>query len=220
MTPVMTPVKQKTGLVWLTKEVCSTSMTACIYTLFHMQWKKKCAITWGKCQHTRSQISSIASNEDVLFYWSMLLADADEEDAQTILKMVIELWTKIRSFAFASSWIELYKQTSRKTIQRLKALRRNVQDSSSATDWSILAFFRWHTCSNRSNVVQLIWVVQLGIFSPRQRSVRSPLYFFLSSFFLCTLNFLPNLKRKKVVPWTDVVQTFASFRGKHHMHTE
>ena len=27
-------------------------------------------------------LSSIASNEDVLFYWSMLPADADEEDAR------------------------------------------------------------------------------------------------------------------------------------------
>ena len=79
-------------------------------------------------------LSSIASNEDVLFYWSMLSADADEEDAQTLLKMVIELWVTIRGFAFASSWIELYKQASKKTIQRSKALRRNVQDSSSATD--------------------------------------------------------------------------------------
>ena len=79
-------------------------------------------------------LSSIASNEDVLFYWSMLSADADEEDAQTLLKMVIELWVTIRGFAFASSWIELYKQASKKTIQRSKALRRNVQDSSSTTD--------------------------------------------------------------------------------------
>ena len=78
-------------------------------------------------------LSSIASNEDVLFYWSMLSADADEEDAQTLLKMMIELWVTIRGFAFASSWIELHKQASKKTIQRSKALRRNVQDSSSAT---------------------------------------------------------------------------------------
>ena len=78
-------------------------------------------------------LSSIASNEDALFYWSMLSADADEEDAQTLLKMMIELWVTIRGFAFASSWIELHKQASKKTIQRSKALRRNVQDSSSST---------------------------------------------------------------------------------------
>ena len=28
---------------------------------------------------------------NVLFYWSMLSTDADEEDIQTLLKMVIEL---------------------------------------------------------------------------------------------------------------------------------
>ena len=50
-------------------------------------------------------LSSIASNEDVLFYWSRLSADADEEDAQTLLKMVVELWVTIRGFAFASSWM-------------------------------------------------------------------------------------------------------------------
>ena len=74
-------------------------------------------------------ISSIASNEDVLFHWSVLTADAEEEDAQTLLKMVIELWVTIRGFAFASSWIELYKQASNKTIQRSKALRREVHSS-------------------------------------------------------------------------------------------
>ena len=65
-------------------------------------------------------LSSIASNEDVLFYWSMLSADADEEDTQTLLKMMIELWVTIRGFAFARSWIELYKQASKKTIQRFE----------------------------------------------------------------------------------------------------
>ena len=30
-------------------------------------------------------LNSIALNEDVLFYWSMLSADAGEEDAQTLL---------------------------------------------------------------------------------------------------------------------------------------
>ena len=78
-------------------------------------------------------LSSIALNEDVLFYWSMLSADV-EEDAQTLLKMITELWTTIRGFAYVSSWIELYKQASKKTIQRSKALCRNLQDSSSATD--------------------------------------------------------------------------------------
>ena len=31
---------------------------------------------------TQKLLSSIALNEDVLFYWSMLPADADEEDAR------------------------------------------------------------------------------------------------------------------------------------------
>ena len=110
------------------------------YTLFHAMEEEVCdhlrktpahKITDGFKQKL---LSSIASNEDVLFYWSMLSADADEEDAQTLLKMIIELWTTIRGFAYVSSWIELYKQTSKKTIQRSKALRRNLQDSSSATD--------------------------------------------------------------------------------------
>ena len=79
-------------------------------------------------------LGSIGSNEDVLSLWRSLSADADEEDAQTLLKMVIELWVTIRGFAFASSWIELHKQATKKTIQRSKALRRNVQTTSSATD--------------------------------------------------------------------------------------
>ena len=34
-------------------------------------------------------LGSIGSNEDILSHWRSLSADADEEDAQTLLKMVI-----------------------------------------------------------------------------------------------------------------------------------
>ena len=70
-------------------------------------------------------LSSIGSSEDVLFYWSMLSADADEDDAKTLLKMVIEhnLWFCICQLL---DWTSLQENTPE--------IDRNVQDSSSPTD--------------------------------------------------------------------------------------
>lgn len=71
-------------------------------------------------------VKNIASNEDVLFYWSMAGAEIDDEEGQILLGMVIEHWVTVRGFSFASGWIEQYKQATQKTIQRSKALRRKV----------------------------------------------------------------------------------------------
>ena len=70
--------------------------------------------------------SSIINNDDVKFYWSMLCTEAEEEEKAVLLPMIIDLWITIRGFSFARSWMEMYKQASKKGTQRAKALRKDI----------------------------------------------------------------------------------------------
>ena len=65
-------------------------------------------------------------NDDVLFHWYMLTADTEDEDANTLLHMLVDLWITIQGFSFASSWLELYKREKKKGLQHSKALRKGI----------------------------------------------------------------------------------------------
>ena len=44
----------------------------------------------------------------VLFYWTIVAAEWEEEVEKTFLHMICELWITIRGFSFADSWLEMY----------------------------------------------------------------------------------------------------------------
>ena len=69
---------------------------------------------------------AITENEDVQFFWSILSADWEEKSASVLLQMVVSQWVKIRGFSYASSWMEKYKTTQRKTIQKSKGVRKQL----------------------------------------------------------------------------------------------
>ena len=71
-------------------------------------------------------IQAIKENDDVAFYWCMVFADVEDSVATTLLHSIIKLWVTMRGFAFASSWIELYKQNAKKSLQRSKGLRKTL----------------------------------------------------------------------------------------------
>ena len=68
----------------------------------------------------------ITTNDDVLFYWCMVTVEVDEEEANTLLEMIVNLWITVRGYSFAKSWMEMYKQAKKKSTQKCKALRRNL----------------------------------------------------------------------------------------------
>ena len=57
-------------------------------------------------------VASIISN-DVSFHWCMLSPEASKSDTNTVLKLLVELWTTIRGFSFATAWVEVYKQKNK-----------------------------------------------------------------------------------------------------------
>ena len=72
-------------------------------------------------------------DEDVDFYWSIISADWEPETAAILLKMIIEMWLKIRGHSTARAWLELYKQTQKKSVQKSKGIRKQLVTSTSAS---------------------------------------------------------------------------------------
>ena len=70
--------------------------------------------------------NKIRSNEYVKSYWSDIVDEA-EDDANTVLDMIIKLWITIRGYAYCSTWVELYKQACQKGTQKSKALRKHCK---------------------------------------------------------------------------------------------
>ena len=72
---------------------------------------------------------AITDNDDILFHWCMLTCDVDDESANVVLTMLINLWITIRGFSFTNGWLEQYKQSRKKYLQRSKALRKDFRNS-------------------------------------------------------------------------------------------
>lgn len=86
------------------------------------------AATW-KDEHRRALLDKLNKSEDILFHWATLTYELDDQSANQLLGMMLELYITVRGFAFANSCMELYKQSKKKTVQKSKALRRNVYES-------------------------------------------------------------------------------------------
>ena len=71
-------------------------------------------------------IEAIMACDDVKFQWCLLATEMEDKIASALLTQLVSLYVTIRGFAFVSSCIELYKQTSKKTLQKKKALRSTL----------------------------------------------------------------------------------------------
>ena len=60
----------------------------------------------------------LESNEDVRFQWCMITASIDDKDATELLHRLIELYITIRRFSFATSCVEFYKTSHKKSLQK------------------------------------------------------------------------------------------------------
>lgn len=59
-------------------------------------------------------VDAVGQNENVLFYWSLVSQDIDEEEwSSELLSETINLWVTIRGFSLASHWLEAYKRAQK-----------------------------------------------------------------------------------------------------------
>ena len=72
------------------------------------------------------KMETISGDEDVLFFWTILTAEWEGEEEKVLLSMVIELWITIRGISFARSFLDMFKQLNKKTVQKSKGLRKKL----------------------------------------------------------------------------------------------
>ena len=71
----------------------------------------------------------ILENEDVLFYWTVISVNWDSTESTELFKMIVEHYITVRGFSFASSFMEQYKQSEKKSTQKSKGLRKKLNAS-------------------------------------------------------------------------------------------
>ena len=76
--------------------------------------------------------SLLVNSEDVAFHISMAALDLEAEEETALAQLLTHHWIRIRGFSFAGAYMELYKQKSKKALQRSKALRTGLAPSSSS----------------------------------------------------------------------------------------
>ena len=87
-----------------------------------------------KSHHVREQqkdliVSALMSDNDVLFQWCLLTTMINDDIARSLLEKIVQVYVTVRGFAFATSWLEMYKQSTKKNIQKKKALRKELHPS-------------------------------------------------------------------------------------------
>ena len=62
----------------------------------------------------------IISDDEVLFYWSTIAYNWDDEVSDVLLQMITDQWMKVRGFSHASAFMEKYKQIHQKSLEKSK----------------------------------------------------------------------------------------------------
>ena len=68
----------------------------------------------------------IMHHDDVLFQWCFLTTSVQEKVGLLLLERLIQLYVTVRGFGFATSCVEMYKQHTKQSLQRKKALRKHI----------------------------------------------------------------------------------------------
>ena len=66
------------------------------------------------------------SSQEATAALSTASAEMDNDVTSAVLKQIVKLYVTIRGFVFTTSCLELYKQAHKKTLQKKKALRREL----------------------------------------------------------------------------------------------
>ena len=71
-------------------------------------------------------IEAICLDEDVNCSWRVVASDWQPEESKLLFSMIVDLWVKMRGFAYASAWMEKHKLDSKKNLQKSKGLRKTI----------------------------------------------------------------------------------------------
>ena len=89
-------------------------------------FNKEKTLTEMSCNLRDKVKESIQTDENIQFYWCMLTTDIEDDKASILLSKIVDLFITIRGFSFTRSFMELYKQSMKKSTQKSKALRKTI----------------------------------------------------------------------------------------------
>ena len=76
-------------------------------------------------------VKSICEDDDLLFYWTFVGMDVEDEDNNLeLLGHIVHLWINIRGFSLSKAWMEEYKVALATTTQKKKSLRKQLKQKS------------------------------------------------------------------------------------------
>ena len=64
------------------------------------------------------------TDEEISFYRCMLTVDVDDEIGAELLSMIVDLYITIRGFSFSKSFMERYKQQSKKVYSEIQGTEK------------------------------------------------------------------------------------------------
>ncbi len=70
--------------------------------------------------------TSVLQNEEVQFYWSVVSANWVKEEADELLRMIVQHWITLRGFSFVASFMETFKRENKTTTQKSKGTRKTL----------------------------------------------------------------------------------------------
>ena len=78
----------------------------------------------------------VVEDEDVKSYWSNISINWTDEVATQLLNMMIDTWINIRGHSTAKAWLESYKLSQKKSVQKSKGIRKQLISSASSASTS------------------------------------------------------------------------------------
>ena len=83
-------------------------------------------------------VAVVCTNEHVQFLWATISLDIScEQNSQTLLKEIVELWVTMRGHSMASMVVEAYKRQKAKSTKGAKGIRKQLKLGESSHHCSI-----------------------------------------------------------------------------------
>ena len=68
----------------------------------------------------------LLENDEVDFYWETISTNWEEKESKALFSVISDHYLTVRGFAFASNWMEQYKDKTKKKVQKSKGLRKTL----------------------------------------------------------------------------------------------
>ena len=97
-----------------------------IFLIMEEEIRRRYTLGSNKQWSTSLCSEAILRNDDLRFEWSIVAAEVEHDPSELLLQKVVDLYVTIRGFAFATSCLEMYKQTQHKTMKKTRSLRSEL----------------------------------------------------------------------------------------------